>query len=118
MRKFTTTLKTEQISRTCFKLLDTLEYGDIVVPKGFVTDYASIKALHNIFLYPLYALLAGYGNYAATIHDYLYRTGKVSRSEADRIFYEALRSEGVAKWRAAIFWLGVRIGGTSSYRGG
>lgn len=118
MRRFTTTLKTEQLKRTCFVLLDELVFGEIVVPKGFVTNYASIEVLHNIFLYPLYALVAGYGNYASTVHDYLYHTQAFSRKECDRIFYDALRAEGVAKWRAAIFWMGVRLGGSKAYNRG
>lgn len=116
--KFSTTLKSEQLSRTCFRLLDDLVYGDLVVPKGFYTNYASIEILHNVFLYPLYALFAGYGNYASTLHDWLYSTRQFSRKECDRIFYHALRSEGVARWRAALFWLGVRVGGRRAYTGG
>lgn len=114
---FLTTLKTEQIARRSWKLTDELVYGDITVPKGFVTNYASIDIFHNLFLFPLYALFAGYGNYASTIHDYLYRTATVSRKEADDVFYEALRDEGVARWRAWLMWAGVRVGGASAYRG-
>ena len=117
MREFATTLKTEQIARTCWKLTDDLVFGDIVVPKGFITNYASIEVFHNVLLYPIYALFAGYGNYASTVHDWLYTKGSVSRKEADSIFYEALRKEGVAKWRAWLMWVGVRIGGKSSYNG-
>ena len=121
MSRFTSNLKTEQIDRRKHVLLSDLVWEDgdtttITVPAGFVTDFASIKALHNAFLFPLYALVSGYGNYAATLHDWLYTTGQVSRKEADAVLYRALRSEGVAKWRAWIFWAGVRIGGASEYR--
>lgn len=115
--KFQTTLKTEQIARRSWRLTDDLVYGDIRVPKGFITNYASIDVFHNILLYPVYALFAGYGNYASTIHDYLYTTAQVSRKDADKVFYEALRDEGVAKWRAWLMWSGVRVGGKSSYKG-
>lgn len=117
MREFTTTLVTEQIARRSWKLVSDLIYGDIRVPKGFVTNYASIDVFHNIMLFPIYALFAGYGNYASTVHDYLYRTAILSRKESDKIFYQALRSEGVARWRAWMMWVGVRVGGVSSYRG-
>lgn len=113
--KFTNTLKTEELSRKSWRLLDDLTFGDVKVPKGFITDYASIKVFHNLLLFPVYALFATYGNYAATIHDYLYSMGTRSRSECDDIFYKALRAEGVARWRARLMWLGVRIGGKSSY---
>ena len=120
MSRFTTTLKTEQTDRRTYKLLDDLVLADddervITVPAGFTTDFASIKVLHNAFLFPLYALVSGYGNYAATVHDFLYSEGQVSRKEADAVLYRALRAEGVARWRAYLFWLGVRIGGAKQY---
>ena len=31
------------------------------------------------------------------------------------VLYRALRAEGVARWRAWLFWAGVRIGGTKQY---
>lgn len=112
---FQTTLKTEQIASNSWRLTEDLVYGDITVPKGFITNYASIEVFHNIFLFPIYALFAGYGNYASTIHDYLYSRKTMSRKDADEVFYQALRSEGVAKWRAKLMWAGVRIGGRKAY---
>jgi hypothetical protein len=117
MNEFTTTLKTEQIARTCWRLTDDLAFGDITVPKGFITNYASIDVFHNVFLFPVYALFAGYGNYASTVHDYLYSRATLSRKQCDDIFYDALRKEGVAKWRAWLMWAGVRIGGAKAYGG-
>ena len=120
MSRFTTTLKTDQTDRRTYKLLDDLVLADeeqrtIVVPAGFITDFASIQVLHNVFLFVLFALVAGYGNYAATIHDWLYFGGQVSRKEADAVLYRALRAEGLARWRAWLFWAGVRIGGAKHY---
>lgn len=115
--RFKSKLRSEQLTRTEFKLIDPLIFGDLIVPAGFETNYASIHVFHNILLFPIYALFAGYGNYAATVHDYLYQTAMFSRKECDRIFYLALRDEGVARWRAWMMWAGVRIGGASSYKG-
>ena len=120
MSRFVTTLKTDQTDRRTYKLLDDLVLADddqrvITVPAGFVTDFASIQVLHNAFLFVLFALVSGYGNYAATVHDFLYSGGQVSRKEADAVLYRALRAEGVARWRAYLFWLGVRIGGAKHY---
>jgi hypothetical protein len=115
--KYQTTLKTEQIAKRTWRLLDDLVYEDITVPKGFITNYASIEVFHNVFLFPFFALFAGYGNYASTVHDYLYTTRSVSRKAADDIFYDALRAEGVARWRAWLMWAGVRIGGAEAYGG-
>ena len=120
MSRFTTTLKTEQTDRRTYTLLADLVLADddqrtIIVPAGFVTDFASIQVLHNAFLFVLFALVSGYGNYAATVHDWLYFGGQVSRKEADAVLYRALRAEGVARWRAWLFWAGVRIGGAKHY---
>jgi hypothetical protein len=120
MSHFVTTLKTDQTDRRTYKLLDDLVLADeeqrvITVPAGFVTDFASIKVLHNAFLFVLFALVSGYGNYAATVHDWLYEHGSLTRKEADAVLYRALRAEGVARWRAYLFWLGVRIGGAKQY---
>lgn len=119
MSRFLSTLKVEQLGRTTFRLVDKLVFETrecvITVPAGYVTNFASLESLHNILLFPLYALLSGYGNYASTIHDYLYSEGCYSRKECDDIFYDALRAEGLARWRAYLFWLGVRLGGKSHY---
>ena len=71
--------------------------------------------LHNAFLFVLFALVSGYGNYAATVHDFLYTYGQLTRKEADDVLYRALRAEGVARWRAWLFWAGVRIAGANQY---
>lgn len=123
MSLFQTTLKTEQLGRRTNKLLGELvlsddAYGEITVPAGFVTDFASIKVLHNAFLFVLFALVSGYGNPSATVHDWLYRRGTLTRSQADEVLYRALRAEGIAKWRCWMFWAGVRIGGGTSYLAG
>lgn len=120
MSRFTTTLKTEQIGKWTHTLLADLvladdEQGVITVPAGFTTDFASIKVLHNAFLFVLFALVSGYGNYAATVHDFIYSHGQVSRKEADLILYRALRAEGVARWRSWLFYAGVRLGGAKNY---
>ena len=120
MSRFVTTLKTEQTDRRTYTLVDDLVLVDedertITVPAGFVTDFASIKVLHNAFLFVLFALVSGYGNYAATVHDWLYENGQLNRKDADAVLYRALRAEGVARWRAWLFWAGVRIGGAKHY---
>lgn len=119
MTKFLSKLRTEQDQQQ-FTLLAVLVYQDevhglIEVPEGFVSNYASLGALKNILLFAVYALLVTYGNRAAVVHDYLYAQATLSRREADKLFYRALRADGVARWRALIFWVGVRIGGSSHY---
>lgn len=118
---FVNNLKTEMIGKRQYTLLDILQYQVddstyIVVPIGFTTDFASIKVLHNAFLFVLFALVSGYGDKSATVHDFLYTQASLSRKECDEVLYQALRSEGIAKWRAWMFWVGVRLGGGNSYK--
>ena len=86
----------------------------IVVPAGFKTDFGSVPRL-----YATYALFGNVGHEAATVHDFCYRRpldADVSREVADEIFHDALLDSGVARWKARLMWLGVRIGGHRSYR--
>jgi len=120
MSKFLNNLKSEQLGKWNHRLLAQLDlqddiHGVISAPVDFETDFASINSMHNIILFPIWALVAGYGNPSAALHDHLYTTGELSRKECDGVLYRALRAEGVAKWRAWMFWAGVRIGGRSHY---
>lgn len=120
MSRFLTTLKTEQLGKWKHQLLADLvlddDLGVFTAKAGFVTNYASLQVLHNVVLFVLFALVAGYGNLAAAIHDQLYTEGRLPRRDCDAVFYRALRAEGVARWRARLMWAGVRLGGSSHYR--
>jgi hypothetical protein len=89
---------------------------NVWVPKGFVTDFASVPRI------PVAFLLAGNSaQEAAVIHDWLYTAHKVGRLEvtramADAVFKEAALASDVAGWRAQMMYLGVRIGGAGPYR--
>ncbi|QTH80455.1 hypothetical protein PA10_00257 [Pseudomonas phage pPa_SNUABM_DT01] len=121
---------TRQIGKRQYMMLEEFSFDDevfgkITVPKGFVTNYASLDALRNIVLFPVYALLADYGDMSATIHDYLYSKGsritvngelvRPTKEQADEIFYRALRSEGIARWRAGMFFYGVHLFAEDAY---
>lgn len=126
---FLTPFSVTYVDRRNRRLNSDLDYVDrtfglITASAGFVTDLASIYDTLRYIAPLLYALLAGYGDQAATIHDWLYRgygilrKGQMyypTRKEADQIMYNALREEGVARWRAFIFYAGVRMFGASSF---
>ncbi len=81
----------------------------VVVPKGFVTDFASTPGL-------LWSWLPPFGHYtkAAVLHDWIYKTHWInhySRKKADQIFYEAMLVGKTPKWKAKMMYWGVRIGG-------
>lgn len=116
MGRFLTPLRAElQQDRKSWVLLDSFQYLDddeglITVKTGFKTDFASVPRLPLTF-----ALVGAYGHAAAALHDWLYATRQISRKRADRVFLNALRSSGIARWRAWIMWAGVRLGGRWRY---
>lgn len=82
-------------------------------PKGFVTDYASVP---NDVL--LRGLFGGIGDEGAVVHDYLYQTHLTSKTEADEVFLEAMKSLGVSWWRRYDMYWGVKLFGFPSYKSG
>lgn len=76
------------------------------VPRGFVTDLASVPRLPVVYL-----LAGGTSNEAAVVHDWLYTTQPVPRSIADRVLREASAVTCVPAWRRWLMYWGVRIGG-------
>jgi len=82
----------------------------VLVPAGFVTDYASVPRA------PLtYWLFGGIGDEAAVVHDHLYETGTVPREQADQVYGEALAACGVPAWRRVAMVAAVRVFGASRY---
>ena len=80
---------------------------DIIVPKGFMTDFASTPRI-------LWSVLPPFGRYAkcAVLHDYLceeFHKGKCNRNEADRIFLESMEAISIPFFTKWSLYLGVRI---------
>lgn len=119
MSYFIEPLAAEQLGRWEWRLIRELQLADperglIVVPAGYLTNFASIREL-RVWLVLIYALLVGYGNASCAVHDWLYDQGRLTRRQCDDVLYRALRAEGVARWRAWLFWAGVRIGGAKHF---
>lgn len=95
-----------------FQYQDPKEGLTIVVPAGFLTDFASIpRGLWNIFP------PTGSWGPAAVIHDFLYRTAPLPRDVADRIFLHGMEELGVSWINRRIIYRGVRIFGVGAYKG-
>lgn len=108
MSSFTTPLKLEYLNGRTWKVLEEFEYwvGEevtsevIVVPAGFITDFASIPRVFWRILPPTDT----YGK-AAVIHDRLYDLGIKTREECDKIFLDAMEVLGVPAWkRYTMYW--------------
>lgn len=80
----------------------------IVVPKGFVTDGASVPPV----FWPLVSHpLAPSSLRAAILHDYQCRERVGDSRIVHRTFHQALRADGCAPIRAWLMWLAVRLFG-------
>jgi len=130
MSKFTTELKIKVLDKgkRFENLLEFQYYREndkkdiIVIPKGFITNFASIPRLFWSIYPPL-----GYGkgfNYAksAMLHDFLYTSNaknsagqRYTRKEADEIFLESMLAVGVYRFNAYLFWICVRLFGRKNY---
>lgn len=82
----------------------------IVVPKGFVTDFASVPRVPFI-----YDSLGNIAHMPAVLHDYLYSTAKVSRKLADEVLLEAMEVSGISWVKRRLIYAGVRLGGGMFY---
>jgi hypothetical protein len=105
-----------------WELVEPLEFcllvghGHIVVtvPKGFVTNYASVPCLLRGIFPP-----QGKWNRAAILHDYLYQNcGNATRFYADATFFEAMTALRVPLWRRASMYFAVRVFGWWYWNGG
>lgn len=116
---FLTELDAENIDDKKWKLLKKLVYQSallhkiIDVPKDFITDFSSVPRVPIIFLF--------FGDRAhreSVIHDYLYRTvpHMCTRVQADRVFLEAMKVRGKNVFIRVSMYVGVRIGGSKSWR--
>ena len=87
-------------------LRDSLRYGDLIIPAGFVTDFASVPRL-------FWTLFPRTGRYlvAAIVHDYLYWTQTATREEADQVFLAAMKRAGVNEVQASAMYYTVRLTG-------
>jgi hypothetical protein len=109
---FLAPLQIEQIDERHWRLLRAFTYDSevakarIVVPAGFVTDFASVPRVPVA-----YWLFGGTANAAAVIHDWLYTTGIFPKDTADSVFYEAMRASGIGFLRARFMYWGVAYGG-------
>ena len=83
----------------------------VEVPKGFVTDLASVPRLFWSVLRP-----DGEYAYPAIIHDYLYWTQKTSREQADLILRLAMKDFGIESATALSIYKAVRLGGGSAWQ--
>lgn len=85
--------------------------AEIVVPEGYITDFASIPTLARAVFPPF-----GRHAKAAVLHDWLYLIGEPGRRDfADRVFLDAAEELGVGYMRRHAMYQAVRLGGGGAY---
>jgi len=85
----------------------------IVVPSGFVTDFASIPTVFASFgLGP-----NGLYSKAAIVHDYLYWSQGCTRQQSDNLLMIAMKESLVGTVNRDLIYEGVRAGGQSAWDG-
>jgi Protein of unknown function (DUF1353) len=82
----------------------------IVVPKNFVTDFASVPRALWDFVTP-----AGDYKFAAASHDFLYWEQPCTKSQADRLFLQAMIDSDVEPWQRKLLYQAVRDAGHSAW---
>lgn len=107
-------MKVRIINADRFMLLETIRVQGIAVPKGFITDLASIP----FFLQWLISRIHKTTNTAALLHDYIYQTReiKITRKEADTLFLQEMNSQNTPGWKSFLMFWGVRLFGWTKYK--
>jgi len=89
-----------------------------VVPKGFITDFASIP----FFMKWLIDDNGKHIREAAVLHDWLYsdlcNVHGMTREKADSLFWWAMDSLGAPNWKKDMVYASVRAFGWLFYKGG
>jgi len=123
MATFLTELVTECVDdlacdgRGIWKVMKPFQYRSdvlgrtIKIERGFLTDYASVPRLPLLYL-----LFGDTAHKSAVIHDWLYHHHEICNEQtANKVFFEAMKVEGIPAWRRFGLYLGVKLGGKSSW---
>jgi hypothetical protein len=87
----------------------------LIVPKGFITDLASVPRVPPI----VYAAWGNRAHYESVIHDYLYCIGAVPEKEYDevnKVFLEAMTVRNKPDWIKWAMYAGVCVGGFTHWK--
>ena len=89
---------------------------ELTVPAGFQCDGASVPRFLWSSVSPA---IDPRTLRAAVVHDYLYRNAPENwtRKDADELFYDFIREDGLSWWKSQKAYWGVRLFGGSSWKG-
>lgn len=110
-------LDCSQGGRQLFRVLAEFRFASclglqVIVPKGFVTDFASVPRIFWRLFPP-----TGQHARASVVHDYLYTAeADCPRFLADAIFRHAMEISGVPWWKRTAMYYAVRMFGSRAYQ--
>jgi hypothetical protein len=87
-----------------FKLLEDYDIRGYTIPKGFVTDFATLP---RFSLSLMGRPTRGQFQRASLLHDYLLKEKVIPREDADKLFHKILLEDGVNKRKAYVMYLAV-----------
>jgi len=93
-------LAVEKIGKTTWRLTRNFYMNGITVPRGFVTDLATMVRTW-----------ARDADEAAVIHDYMLSTNSFARRDCDYMFYACMLDTGVRPLKAKVMFYAVRLYG-------
>lgn len=105
---------THLVGTGSYRLKEALIYAGsdlVVIPAGFVFDGASVPQLFT----NLFPKSGARYDRAACLHDWLYATQTTSRKEADDLFLEAMKADGVNWATRRTIYRAVRMFGWSAW---
>lgn len=103
--------------RTRWLVIEEMHVAHPLLPVDYATgalwetDLASVPRMLLVWL-----LVGGDAPASGVVHDWLYRTGFLTRRYADQIFYDLIIREGYSAFKAWLMWSGVRAGGWVTWR--
>ena len=113
---FMNNLKVEKTGDQVYVLLEDLVYEGtkfiITVKKGFDFDAISIP---KVFWTLVDSPFTGRAVRGATVHDALYASQILPKSECDKVFLEAMTEDGVNYVKRNAMYMAVKFGGSSAY---
>jgi hypothetical protein len=122
MNKFTSDLVVKSYDETKWELTEEFYFyfseddksTGVTVPKGFITDFASVPRI-------LWSILPPTGRYtkAAVLHDFLYSNAshlELTRKQCDKMFLQGMEILGVKRWVRNTIYRAVRIFGNKYYK--
>jgi len=106
-------LKKSQKKYDWYEVIEDCLCSDIVITKGFTTDFASVPQA-------FWALIPPHGLAAmpSVVHDYIYqhRNDVLSRREADTIWLQLMKQASVPRWQRYTMYAYVRLLGWRNWQ--